>query len=131
MNLKYQYSEYAHKTIEAANDNEAYHLVWKRKLISILVVRIISHMAFFLLKFGPLHDIFVLIAYARIPHCIAHAGVSSYARNLMFGLTLHLHPYFRNEISEGSGESAHMRRLARPSLIDNAISTSIVIAGSY
>ena len=42
----------------------------------------------------------------------AHAQSSSGARCLMFGRTLHLLPYFMCANSEGSGETARMRRLA-------------------
>ena len=34
-------------------------------------------------------------------------------KGLSFGLCLHLHPYFVYTSSDGSGESAHMRRLPR------------------
>ena len=54
----------------------------------------------------------VRIAYAQKPHLSAHAFVSSKARNLNFGLSLHLNPNFVYASSNGSGESVHMRRLA-------------------
>ena len=40
-----------------------------------------------------------------------HPGVSSGARCLSFGLSLHLLPYLLYAISEGSGETVLMRRL--------------------
>ena len=43
----------------------------------------------------------------------AHAQPSSGARCLIFGGTLRLLPYFMCVNSEGSGETAQMRRLAR------------------
>ena len=39
-----------------------------------------------------------------------HAGVSREARGVHFGFNLHLKPYFAHASSEGSGESAHIRR---------------------
>ena len=53
-------------------------------------------------------EVSVLIAHAQMPH----AKVSSKARDINFVLSLHLQPYFVYAISVGSGESAHMRRLA-------------------
>ena len=50
--------------------------------------------------------------YAKMPLIIAHADVSNKARGLNFGQGLHLHPNLVYARSEGSGESAHMRRLA-------------------
>ena len=42
-----------------------------------------------------------------------HAGVSSEAGVLKFGMRLHLHPYFVYAIRESFGHSAHIfRRLA-------------------
>ena len=61
---------------------------------------------------GPVHGISVLIAYAQMLLINAHYVVSSNARGLNFGPRLHLHPYFVYASSEGSGESAHMHRLA-------------------
>ena len=48
--------------------------------------------------------------YSKAP--CKRVGVSGKARDLNFGLSLHLHPYFVCASSEGSGESAHVRRLA-------------------
>ena len=42
--------------------------------------------------------------------------VASGAKDLNFSLSLHLHLYFGNASSEGSGESAHLNRLARSSV---------------
>ena len=52
------------------------------------------------------------MAYAQTPLMNAHTDVFSGDRGLKFGLSLHLYPYFLYASSEGSGESAHMRRLA-------------------
>ena len=41
-----------------------------------------------------MHGISVLITYAQMPLVNTHADVSSEARGLNFGLSLHLHPYF-------------------------------------
>ena len=54
----------------------------------------------------------VLIAYAQIFHINDHSDISRVARGLNFGLSPHLHPYFVYTSSEGSGESANLRRLA-------------------
>ena len=62
---------------------------------------------------GSAHEISVLIAYAQTPPINARADVSSETRGLNFGLSLHLQPCFVYASREGSGESAHMRRLAR------------------
>ena len=42
----------------------------------------------------------------------AHTDLSSGARGISFGPSLHLHPYDVYMGSEGSGESALLRRLA-------------------
>ena len=49
--------------------------------------------------------------------------VSRYPAWLNFGLRLHLHPYSLYAISEGSGESAHMRRLVRALTSHGDVST--------
>ena len=54
----------------------------------------------------------MLIAYAQVPLINAHVDISSKARGLHFGLCIHLLLYFVYASSEGSGESAHERRLA-------------------
>ena len=54
----------------------------------------------------------VCIAYEQKPPFSAHAFVSSKARDLNFGLSLHLNQNFVYASSNGSGESVHMRRLA-------------------
>ena len=59
-----------------------------------------------LIIYGPAHEILELIAYAqKSPKINAYVGVSSGARYLNLGLSLHLYPYFGYE---GSGESAHL-----------------------
>ena len=55
---------------------------------------------------GLLHEISVLIAYAQMQLINAHAKLE-----FKTFLRLHLHPYFVLASSEGSGESAQMRRL--------------------
>ena len=50
---------------------------------------------------------------SQVPSLNAAAKVSSQALDIKFGLSLHLHPFFVYVSSEGSGESAHLRRLAR------------------
>ena len=59
------------------------------------------------------YEILVLIIYAQKPSAKAHANVSSIARDLSFGLSLHQHPYFVYNSSKGSGEHAHLCRLTR------------------
>ena len=59
-------------------------------------------------NFVPTHAISVIIAYAQSPLTSINAAVSSRVKRLNF----RLHPYFVNASSEGSGESAHMLRLA-------------------
>ena len=61
----------------------------------------------------------------------ALAGVSIGAEGPNFGLSLHLHSNLAYANSEGSGESAHLRRLAEHSLFNNAISTDVLCAGSF
>ena len=53
----------------------------------------------------------VLVAYAHMPLTNAHAHVFSGAIGLNSSPSLHVHPYFKHTSSEGSDESAHMRRL--------------------
>ena len=53
--------------------------------------------------------------------------MSSKARGLNFGPSLHLHPYFVDASSEGSGESAHRADSSGPSLADDAVSYSAKI----
>ena len=71
----------------------------------------------------PAREILVLIAYAQALLLNACADVSSSARGLKFGLRLHVYPYFVYTNSEGSGESAHLRRLPEIWLLNIAIST--------
>ena len=58
----------------------------------------------------------------------AHNDVSSKARRLKIGLSLHLHQYSAYISSEGSDESAHM---PETSLLDYVISAKISYAGPY
>ena len=46
-----------------------------------------------------------------MPVIYAYADVSSGARYLQFGLTLHLQLYLMCASSEGAGKSAHMRKV--------------------
>ena len=46
-----------------------------------------------------------------MPLINVHADVSSGARYLQFGLTLHLQLYFMYASSEGAGEFAHMHKV--------------------
>ena len=52
--------------------------------------------------------ILVLIVYAQKPHADEIIGVKC----LKIGSSLNLHPYCVYAGNEGSGESAHLRRLA-------------------
>ena len=51
-----------------------------------------------------IHEILVLIAYAQKLPINTHADASSGARVLNFSQSIHLHPYFENANSKGSGE---------------------------
>ena len=57
--------------------------------------------------FVPAHKILVLIAYVQMPPL----NISSRASSLYFHLSLPLLPYFAYVRSEGSDESAQIRRL--------------------
>ena len=59
----------------------------------------------------PVGEILVLNTYMQKPSFKSHAGLFSGARGLNFGLSL-LQPYFVYARSNGSGNSAHLRRLA-------------------
>ena len=48
--------------------------------------------------------------YAPVP--LTNTNVSINPRGLNCGMRVHLHPYFVNARSEGSGESAYIRKLA-------------------
>ena len=61
---------------------------------------------------GPAHEIWVLIAYAQMSLINVRANLSSGAKGPIFGMSLHLQPYFAYVSSEGSGESVHVHRLA-------------------
>ena len=60
----------------------------------------------------PAHEVFILIAYALMSLINAHADISSGARYLHAGLTLHLQLYFMYASSEGAGESAYICKVA-------------------
>ena len=60
----------------------------------------------------PVHEIMALFVLRKTHSSNAHAQLSSGARCLMFGQTLRLLPYFMCANSDGSGETAWMRRLA-------------------
>ena len=62
--------------------------------------------------YEPADKILVLITYSQIPLTNTHVDVSRGVRCLIFGPSLYLHPYFVYVSSEGSDESAYMRRLA-------------------
>ena len=49
-----------------------------------------------------------VIIYVQMPLIKIHIGVSSGARGIFFGLSLHLHPYFVYASSKCSGEPVHM-----------------------
>ena len=51
-------------------------------------------------------------AHMQKPPLNAHADISSTARYLCFGLSIHLHPYSVYASNVGSGKSAQMHRLA-------------------
>ena len=61
--------------------------------------------------YEPAHKLMVLITYTQKPPTKALAEVSSWARGLNFGLSILQLPYFAHASSEGSNETAHMRRL--------------------
>ena len=61
----------------------------------------------------PSHEIMVLFVLCKLIVCNAYAQPSNGARCLIVGRTLRLLPYFMCANSEGSGETARMRRLAR------------------
>ena len=60
--------------------------------------------------------------------------LSSGAKGPIFGMSLHLQPYFAYASSKGSGESARICVCAdspEPSLLDDTMSTQIKCAGSF
>ena len=61
---------------------------------------------------GSWSDFGTSIAYALNYTLSAHADISSGYAILNYGFGLHLHPYFVYASSDGSGESAHLRRHA-------------------
>ena len=63
-------------------------------------------------KYVPALEIFVLIANVQKIPLTPLADVSRRARTLNFCQSLDLHPNFIYASSQGSGESAHLRRLA-------------------
>ena len=60
----------------------------------------------------PAHEIMALFVLHKLFSSNMHAQPSSGAKCLIFALTLRLLPYFMCATSEGSGETARMRRLA-------------------
>ena len=60
----------------------------------------------------PTHAILEHIASALIHSLNLHVQLPCMSRNITFGLNLTLLPYFACASREGSGESAHVRRLA-------------------
>ena len=73
----------------------------------------------------------IIIAYARIPLINAIADISSKARDLNFGLNLHLYPYFVHVSSERSGEPAYNAYSPEPSLLVDAIQKEISCTGPF
>ena len=69
------------------------------------------------------------IRYAQKSPSNAHAHIAIWARGLNFYLSLHLHPYIVYMSSQGSGECIGAG-LSEPSLLENAICTKILCAGS-
>ena len=61
----------------------------------------------------PAHDNSILIASAQKPPINSHTDLLSGTRDLSFSLGLQLHPHFVYPSSEGSDESAHLRRLVK------------------
>ena len=61
---------------------------------------------------GQLMAILVLITCTQKPPLNPYFEISSWARGLNCGQSLNLHPYFMYASSKGSGESAHLCRLA-------------------
>ena len=55
--------------------------------------------------YWPAHEFSVIILYAHMPLMDAHAGISSKAGGLHYGLNLHLHPYYVYASREGCGET--------------------------
>ena len=67
------------------------------------------------------YRVFWYVSYMRIPLTNAHADVSSKARCIDFGLSLHLNPYFEYLRNKGSDECA---------LLADAKSTKLLITGT-
>ena len=57
-------------------------------------------------SYRPSHKILVLIEHGQLPLKNTYPDVSSKARGLFLGQSLHLHPYFVYASSEGPGNSA-------------------------
>ena len=79
----------------------------------------------------PERDILVLTAHAHQTPLNAHADISTVARGLNFGMSLHLHIYFMHAINEGSGEPVQLHISPEPSLFENAIITLFSCAGVF
>ena len=86
-----------------------------RRLVCAFVVRNPPKTAFLASRpnYEPVHEILVLIAYARTLQINTRVDVSNNVRGLKFSPSLHLRPCFVYTSSKGSGESVHMHRLAR------------------
>ena len=70
-----------------------------------------------------------LITYFQKRSINVNAGVFNRAR---LDLSLHLQPHFVNHASiRGPDESAHTRRLALPSMLENVICTEFSCVSSY
>ena len=65
----------------------------------------------------------VLITYALLPSVNVHAAVFSWAQGLHFcpSFYMYLKLYFLYVSCEGSSLPTHLRSIARPSLLDNAV----------
>ena len=67
---------------------------------------------YLLCPYEPRHEIMAIFVLRKTHSSNAHAQPSSGARCLIVGRTLRLLPYFMCANSEGSDETARMRRLA-------------------
>ena len=63
------------------------------------------HCNFAILINSLIHEILLLMSYVQKPPVKAHGYMSSTANGLIFGLSLHLHPYFEHVSSEDSGST--------------------------
>ena len=67
--------------------------------------RILYIANFSILINGFVHEILVFMSYVQKPPVKALADMSNMANGLIFGLSLHRHPYFVRVSSEGSGNT--------------------------